>query len=183
MNLKRVSSGQVCTVILGLLFLGVGFSAYRLRHASQSLIVAADNLKDCRALASKIRELQEQPSRAQLTPESASQISQRVQAAAEAARLPSSIIAAIDPQSPTTLAQSNYRVQTTRIAFNALTLPQLVTILATLDGAGDGLVVNFIDLAPSKASSSILPTPQGNPPEQWLPSASVSGLIFEPLKQ
>ena len=178
MKLNRPSVGQMFAITLGLLFVGVLVSAYRLRQASSSYTVALDNLQECRGLATKIRELQDQPSRAQLSPESAAQISQRVQAAAEAARLPSSIIAAIDPQSPTTLAQSNYRVQTTRIAFNSLTLTQLVTILSSLDGAGDALVVNFIDLAPAKPSGATTPTA-----EQWLPSASVSGLIFEPLKQ
>ncbi len=178
MNIQRPSRGQVFATILGVLFVAVLFSAYRLRQASSSFTVALDNLRECRGLATKIRDLQDQPSRAQLSPESAAQISQRIQAAAEAARLPSSIIAAIDPQSPTTLAQSNYRVQTTRIAFNPLTLPQLVTILSSLDGGSDALVVNFIDLAPAKPTGSTTPTA-----ELWLPSVSVSGLIFEPLKQ
>ncbi len=178
MTPQRPSVGQLFAVTLGLLFVAVLFSAYRLRQASSSYTVALDNLQECRGLASQIRALQDQPSRAQLSPESAAQISQRVQAAAEAARLPSSSIAAIDPQSPTTLAQSNYRVQSTRIAFNPLTLTQLVTILSSLDATGDGLVVNFIDLTPAKPTGSTTVSV-----EQWLPNASVSGLIFEPTKQ
>jgi len=161
-------------ILLGLLVTGAGASYF---HSRASRLRAADairNVQPCRELATRIKQLQAGPQRADLQSRSETELSRKIESAAEAVGLPRNYIVRIDPGEPRRVAESDYKDQSTEVEIRTVTLKQLVAFVDSIT-SDTGIQVNFVWLtSPAPQTSAV------HSAEKWNVQLTLTNLIFAP---
>ncbi len=125
------------------------------------------------------------PRIASLEVEPAGRISQRVDAALSTAGIPPSKLLSIDPQVPSRLGRTAYRLRLTQIELQELTMKQITRFIAALRDPESGMVVRDFDLSPRTSDSANFESAadDGNPAsgEFWDARLTLTQMIFSPI--
>jgi hypothetical protein len=174
MSNNQSRSSVITAVFIALLVVGVGGGYLRMRSSQLSAINASKNVVACRELAARIRQLQIGPRRAELKSRSETELSRKIETAAQTAGLPANHIVRIEPGEPRRVADSDYKDQATDVELRPVTLKELIAFLDAI-ASDTGVQVNFVWLSSPDQEATTAPAM-----EPWNVQMTLTNLIFAP---
>lgn len=148
----------------------VSFGILEYRQKSRAWTGALAQHDDCIRQLKQIQRLETVPRFAVLNADSPEAISARIEQAASAT-LPADALVAIQPESGRRAGNSSYTVNPTLIQLQGVTIPEIASFAASLEDAGQGLVVSelrLMDVVPGN----------GNRTERWTSDLKLTQTIF-----
>ena len=169
---RRLLRTALPLVALALL---AAYSYARMHNSGQAVISALEDDAACRKLSGEILELRKLPQFAVLESGELEPVTERIETAASASQLPTATILRIQPQPPTRIGDSSYRVRTTRVELRDVTLAQVVRFARELADESRGLTVRDLRLWNPQGASRALTNP-----EIWSAEITLTQLTFAP---
>ena len=161
-------------IAAGLLLVGVLGCFLHLRSSRLRAVTANRNEQVCRSLASRIEQLKRGQRHADLKSRSETELSRKIESAAQSAGLQPSHIVRIHPRDPMRIADSDYKDQSTDVELRPVTLKQLIAFLDTI-ASDTGIQGSFVWLtAPTQEPSAVSAV------EPWNAQMTLTNLIFAP---
>jgi len=124
----RLMAGTIAVALVA----AVGWSYMQLAESRAAESVAAQDLVDCRAIASRIESLRQRPAVAGAQLLGAADLSRRIELAAAAANFADGSIERIEPEPARRIGETNYREVPTQVRLRRVTLQQVFTFLHAL---------------------------------------------------
>jgi hypothetical protein len=159
--------------IAGLLLLN-GWAYLTLGEARQGAIDAVVSDAEAESLAERIVGLRNRQSVASVRVVSESDLIRRVEQAAKGAQIPATKLLRITPESPRRFQEGAYLEQPIDLAFQEITLVQLVRCLLDLCEKNEGLSIQTLRLTAPR---------QGASQELWKVEATISYWIYSPKNE
>lgn len=165
----RIKPSLMAAVIAIALLVAVAWCYLRLSDARSAAASAAQDLADCRTLATRIQSLRRLPSVAGASERGAADLSRQIERAAQSAEFREGSIERIEPQSPRRVGETNYRAVSTQVRMRDVNLRQVFTFLHSLCS-------NSLHL-----SSIRLSAPRGDEnSDRWTVETTLSYLVYSP---
>ncbi|MEM1224458.1 MAG: hypothetical protein AAGJ40_02110 [Planctomycetota bacterium] len=161
---------------------------FSLRRLSVSAVAAESAVDDARLvaqMAQDIRVASQRPAIASLQIEPPDRISLRVEAAMQAAKLPPRHLISIEPQTPTRIRRTPYRIRPTMIVLVDVTIADVVRFSQSLDDNQQGMTVR--DLSVSSSSARFSSSPESRQlaanasGERWEARMTLTQMIYSPI--
>ena len=164
--------------LAGLLLAFTLASFVRCRESYLSCRDAARNLDRCRELADAIMRLRDRPQAASLPggSESVEDFASRVEKAAIRAKIPRQAILRVDPQPLRRIGETPYQERVVFLELHAVTVKQVVTLLAALQGESNLFHVRNLRLTAPGGPDNTLP-------ERWHAEITLTNLVFAPINR
>ena len=172
----RQTQRQRVLVALAVGILGVYalLSYFDAQSARDRLDAAQVDVTETSTKLREIARLKQAPQVAALNVESSGDISKRVAAARTAAGLPNSIVMSEKPGEPTRIRRTNFRIRSTVIELQPVTVPQLIEFCDALHDGETGSLVRDITLSSPRNDTS------GGGQEKWSVQLTLTQTIFSP---
>mgnify|MGYP003636730714 CR=1 FL=1 len=159
------------TIVLILLAILAGWGYYTMVSHRSATHRSAQELIDCVELVAQIQAIDNEPKRAQSGELAHTDLTQRIEKAADSSGIDKGNLNRISSAPPRRLAKLPYEERPTSIALGSVTLPQLVQFLHQLSDQAEGLWIKDITLR----------APRGEEVgDRWTADATISYLIYIP---
>ena len=164
--------------LAGFLLASTVVSFVRCRESYLSCRDAARNLDRCRELADAMVRLRSMPRVASQpsVPESVEDFASRVEKAARRAGIPREAILRVDPQPLRRIGETSYQERVVFLELHAVTVRQVITLLATLLGESNLFHVRNLRLTAPGGPDNTLP-------ERWHAEITLTNLVFAPINR
>lgn len=174
----NLSSRKLVRTALPLVALALlaSFSYARMRNSRESVRTAQSDVATCRKLSAEIVDLRKLPQFATVETGAAESITERIEAAAARSQLPPVAVLRIQPQPPSRVGDSPYRIRATRVELRAVTLAQLSRFARELVDENHGLTVRDLRLWNPVNTGE----PQPQTAETWSAEIALTQLTFSP---
>lgn len=157
-------------VVAALAVAFAGMSVLDLVAARGEAKRAAEDLADVRAIARQIERLRAEPTVASAQAMETQRLGERIDAAANRARLDRSRLEGVFPQSPRRVGQTPYRRVPTDLALRGVELTRLTELLYHLTD----------DTGLRATALRLRPPPGDGPSTRWDADATVTYLVYQP---
>jgi hypothetical protein len=184
-NATTKSRWMAATITLALL-MALAWCYLRLADARASATGAAQDLADCRALASRIESLRRLPTVAGATELGAADLSRQIEQAARVADFPEGSVERIEPEPARRVGETNYREVATQVRLRHVTLRQVFTFLHALCAAADTSATpssHGIDRSASglRLRNIRLSAPRGEETaDRWTVESTLTYMVYSP---
>ena len=183
-NVSIKSRWMAATITLALL-MALAWCYLRLADARASASGAAQDLADCRALASRIESLRRLPTVAGATELGAADLSRQIEQAAKLADFPEGSVERIEPEPARRVGETNYREVATQVRLRHVTLRQVFTFLHALCAADTSATPssNGIDRSASglRLRNIRLSAPRGEETaDRWTVESTLTYMVYSP---
>jgi hypothetical protein len=165
---------MLIAVVVAILGVYALLSFFEVQSANDRLVAAQADLNETSTKIREIALLSRAPKVAALQVESSGDISNRVAAARAAAGLPNSIVKSEQPGAPTRIPRTDFRLRSTSIELQPVSLPELIRFCDALDDGETGSVVRDLTLTTPRPGES-----SGNR-EKWSVQMTLTQMIFSP---
>lgn len=174
MSISRSSAAWIVSFTMALAAILV--SGWILLNHRNEALSANNNLRACQEIAKELQRLRGAPSRAGLEAQSATELSRRIEQAAQSGQIAREKLLRIDPQSAKRVGDSSYKEQSTFIELEAVPLPKLIAFLDAITRDEAGLEVRSLRLSAPQRTEE-MPTGEEEP---WVAEVTLTHLIYAP---
>lgn len=165
---------RVSVAVLMLLVCIASWSYYTMASHRSTAHRSAQELTDCVELVAQIKAIDQQPKRAQSDVLAHTDLTQRIEQAADLSGIDAVNLTRIASSPPRRLAKLPYEERPTSIALGDVTLPQLVEFMHRLGDQAEGLWIKNISLH----------APRGEEVgDRWMADTTISYLIYIPSSE
>jgi len=178
MNRWKMRRTSILTIVtLGSLVVLAMLGYLKMNASAAAMQAASQDMSECRKLLEDIAALRELPQFAALEADSPKSMRQRIDQATQSAQLPEASLIRIQPQPPIRLANSEYRLWSTRLELSNVTLRQITTFSHALVDEQRGLTVRDLRLWTNSSDST------AGRQEPWSAEITLTQVTFYPTSR